>query len=263
MAVASLVACPRPWLIGVLHLPALPGAPRAQQSVPAVAQAAAEDARLLVDCGFSAVLVENFYDAPFHPGAVEPSTIAALAVVTRAVVEAVSVPVGVNVLRNDALGALAVCHASGASFLRTNVLLGASVTDQGLIQGCAHELLRLRSQLGAQVDILADVDVKHATSLDNRALEQRARELVERGGASAVLVTGAGTGHPTDLDEVRRVKQALDDTPVLVASGTTAENLPAILQVGDGAIVGTCLKDPDTQRVDRARAVKLVSRAPS
>ncbi|GJM20185.1 MAG: phosphorybosylanthranilate isomerase [Planctomycetota bacterium] len=226
-----------------------------------IARAAAEDARLIEECGFTAVLVENFHDAPFLPGAVEPETVAALAVVTRAVVEAVDLPVGVNVLRNDALAALGVAVAAGASFLRVNVLCGAAVTDQGLIQGSAHDLLRRRRALGADVAILADVDVKHATSLDTRPVEHRARDLVSRGGADAVLVTGHGTGQPIDEATLRTVREAVAPCATLVASGTTAESLPALLRASDGVIVGSCLKNPDTGRVDPKRAADLVQRA--
>lgn len=253
--------------MAVLHLPALPGAPGPESGahlpVAEIARAAAEDARLLSDCGFTAVMVENFHDAPFLPGAVEPETVAALAVVTRAVVEAVTIPVGVNVLRNDALAALGVAVATGASFLRVNVLCGAAVTDQGLVQGDAHHLLRRRRALGADVAILADVDVKHATSLDTRPIEHRARDLVHRGGADAVLVTGHATGDPADESVLRTVREAVAPCATLVASGTTEESLPALLGASDGVVVGTCLKDPDTGRVDPERAAALVARSRS
>lgn len=257
----SLTALPGPWLIGVLHLPALPGAPRSRTPVSAIAARAADEARLLADHGFSAVMVENFHDTPFPPGAAAPETVAALAVVTAAVVAAVSVPVGVNVLRNDGLSALGVAVAAGASFVRVNVLAGAAVTDQGLVQGQADVLLRRRAALGADhVAILADVDVKHATSLDTRPLPVRAADLAARSGADAVLVTGDATGHAVDLAQLDAVRGAVTPVPVLAASGTTAERLSEVLQHGDGAIVGTALKDPATGHVDPERVAAFAQR---
>jgi membrane complex biogenesis BtpA family protein len=226
-----------------------------------LAREAEEDALILQECGFSAVLLENFHDTPFLREAVGPETVAALAVITAAVVRRVALPVGVNVLRNDALAALGIAVASGASFLRVNVLAGAAVTDQGLIQGCADSLARRRAALAADVLVLADVDVKHATALDTRPLPQRALDLVRRSGADVVLVTGPATGQPVDLAQLASVAEAVRPTPVLAASGTTAGSLPAVLRCCAGAIVGTALADPVSGRIDRARARALVEAA--
>jgi len=253
-AAASLDSLPRPWLIGVIHLPALPGAPAARASVAEIADHARADAQTLQDAGFAAVMLENFHDTPFRPDRVDPETVASLAVVARAVRDQVSCAVGINVLRNDALAALAVAVAADCSFLRVNVLAGAAVTDQGLIQGRADELLRKQRELGHPVMILADVDVKHATSLDDRPAPSRAIELVGRAHADAVLVTGEATGRPCDLDQLAAVRDAVSPAPVLAASGTTAETLQEVLAHCDGVVVGTALKDPATGRVCPERA---------
>lgn len=257
---ALLDTCPRPWLIGVIHLPALPGAPASRLSMAALEEQACADARLLQDAGFSAVMLENFHDVPFRREQADRETIASMAVLARALNGTVDIPVGINVLRNDALGALAVAVAGGASFVRVNVLAGAAVTDQGLVQGCADELLRRRALLGLQVSVLADVDVKHASSLDRRSLGLRAADLVQRSGADAVLVTGAATGLPCDPAALDEVRAAVDPAPVLAASGTRAETLAAVLAHCDGVLVGTALKDPATGRVSRERAADFLRR---
>jgi membrane complex biogenesis BtpA family protein len=259
--VTSLLAGSAPWLIGVLHLAALPGAPESRLPVDAVAEQAAEDATRLARAGFGAVLVENFHDRPFRRDHVEPETVAAMAVVVSRVRAAVELPVGVNVLRNDALAALGICAATGASFLRVNVLCGAAVTDQGLVEGRADELLRRRQALGARVAILADVDVKHATTLDTRPIVERARELVGRARADAVLVTGPATGQPVDLEQLSAVAEAIAPAPALAASGATAHQLPELLRRCAGVIVGTALQQPGTGRIDPARARAFVEAA--
>jgi hypothetical protein len=258
---SSLSTCPRPWLIGVLHLPALPMAPGASLPVTTIAARAADDARVLAEHGFTAVLVENFHDTPFRRSQADPETIAAMAIVTASVVAAVDLPVGVNVLRNDALGALAVATAAGAGFVRVNVLAGSAATDQGLVHGVADELARRRASLRSDVAVLADVDVKHATSLDTRPLPLRARDLVARAGADAVLVTGPATGRAVDLEQLGEVAGAVAPAPVLAASGTTPRELAAVLARCAGAIVGTAIKHPDTGRIDPTRAAAWVDAA--
>ena len=249
-------------LIGMVHLGPLPGSARGG-SMDAVIDDAVRDARLLERGGFDAVLVENYGDAPFFPDAVPPETIAALAVAVAAVDAAVKVPVGVNVLRNDARAALGIAAATDAAFVRVNVHVGAMVTDQGVIQGRAHETLRLRRLLGSQTLILADVLVKHAVPLAILDATLAAQDTAVRGCADALLVTGESTGRATPLATLRAVRAGAGDTPVLVASGVTADSIRRLLAEADGAIVGTAVKrgGRTTAPVDAARVAALVRAA--
>ena len=149
---------------------------------------------------------------------------------------------GVNVLRNDGISALEIAHVTGARVIRVNVLTGARVTDQGVIEGDSAALLRRRRDLGANVDVWADVDVKHSAALAPYPLEQEVHDLVLRALASAVLVTGEGTGKSVDTEKLARVKDAAGDVPVLVASGATIESLSALAKHADGVIVGSALR---------------------
>jgi uncharacterized protein len=229
-------------LIGMVHLPALPGAPRFEGEFPQTIDHAVAEAALLVDAGFHGLVVENFNDTPFFPDRAPAETIAAMAIVARETVRAVSVPVGVNVLRNDALGALAVAATSGAAFIRVNVLTGTMLTDQGLIQGQAHELMRRRRDLQLAAAVFADVLVKHAQPLAALPIAQAAEETVGRGMADALIVSGAGTGKPTDLADARSVHAAVPETPLLIGSGVTAESVSGFRQAAHGVIVGSALK---------------------
>src|SRR5262245_36257514 len=181
-------------LIGMVHLAPLPGSPRWRGSMPEVIDGALGDARALVEGGLDALLVENFGDVPFAPGRAEASTVAALAVAAAAVRAAwPTIPLGINVLRNDARSALATACATGSAFIRANVHAGAVVADQGLIQADAHATLRERRLLGTEVAIFADVQTKHAASLAPVELEHEARDLVRRALADALIVTGHST----------------------------------------------------------------------
>jgi hypothetical protein len=252
-------------LLGMVHLRPLPGSPRWGGSMDEVVEAAARDARALAGAGFDGVIVENYGDIPFEPGAVAPATVAALAACAREVRREIGPDtlLGVNALRSDASAALAAAVAANADLIRVNVHTGAAWTDQGLIQGQAHRTLRERRQLGSDVAILADVLVKHAQPVAPADPAVVARETVERGSADGLVVTGPATGAAVDLERLRAVVEAVPGTPVLAGSGVTPESLPAILDVAAGAIVGTWLKDGGRTDapVDADRAALLVASA--
>ncbi len=248
-------------IIGMLHAPALPGAPGYQGSFEAVREAVLRDAEALVTGGVHGLMLENFGDVPFYPGRVPAEVVACMTSLAVQVRTRFDVPLGINVLRNDGRSALAVAVAAGAQFIRVNVLCGARVTDQGILQAVAHHLLRDRVLLEAgTIRILADVDVKHSAPLGPRSLEDEARETLERGGADGLIVTGAATGQPTEVDAVFRVKRVVGKAPVLVGSGITPETIASFLPIADGFIVGTSLKREGgtTNPVELARVRALV-----
>jgi membrane complex biogenesis BtpA family protein len=249
-------------LIGMVHLLPLPGSPGHGGSREAVHARAIEDARMLVDAGFDALLMENYGDAPFRKDAVEPSVIAEMAVIADDLQRMFHVPLGIQVLRNDARAALSIAAAVGAAFIRVNVHTGAMLTDQGVIEGRADETLRLRAQLDARVRIFADVMVKHAVPLAPQPIEDAARDAVQRGLADGVIVSGIGTGMPTSETDLVAVRQAVH-APVFVGSGAGQGNAAALLRIADGLIVGTAVKQGGctTAPVDPARAAAFVRAA--
>jgi membrane complex biogenesis BtpA family protein len=233
-----------PLFIGVIHLPPLPGAPRPGPGLDAALRRAEADARALAQGGADAVIVENFGDAPFAAERVEAVTVAAMTAALLAVrVAAPDLQLGVNVLRNDALAALGVAAVVGAAFVRVNVLSGVMVTDQGLISGCARDLMLARTRYGAGIDVAADVLVKHAAPLGAWSIADAARDTWHRGGADALIVTGHGTGLPVDPGDLRAVREAAPEAPLWIGSGLTLETAPALRAHIDGAIVGTALHE--------------------
>ncbi len=230
-------------LVGVCHLPPLPGSPRAGRGAMAAAiERAASDAKAFAQAGFDALVVENYGDAPFYKDDVPDVTVAAMTACALAAREAApALALGINVLRNDALAALAVAAASGAAFVRVNVLSGARVTDQGLVEGRAAEVLRERAAVAKSVRIFADVAVKHSAPLAPREFEDEVHELADRALADAILVTGSATGAAVDEDDLERAARA-SRVPVLVASGATERSVAALLARCDGVIVGTAVK---------------------
>ena len=208
-----------------------------------VIDAALRDAEALIAGGMDGYIVENFGDAPFFAQRVGAETVAAMSAVLAALPRG-EVLVGCNVLRNDAASALGLASAFDLDFIRVNVHVGAALTDQGIVEGRAAETLRMRKHLGARAAIFADVDVKHASPIGPpRELGILAEETYKRGRADALIVSGAQTGAPTSPGDLRAVKAACPEAPVLIGSGLTLERASELLSIADGAIVGTALKE--------------------
>jgi hypothetical protein len=253
-------------LVGTLHLPAMPGDPGHQGGTFSdVAEAAFRDAEALFRGGVDALLVENFGSAPFIKGTREQRLpahqVAAMAWIARQVRSRFGRPVGINCLRNDARSAMGIAAASELDFIRVNVHTGAYVTDQGVIEGEAHDTLQYRRMLGAEhVAILADVLVKHASPLSPLDPADATRDTFERGLADAVVVTGRSTGDAAPHERLAAVRAAAGERPVLVGSGLTPDNAEQLAPLAHGAIVGTWFKQDGVvpAPVDSARVDALV-----
>ena len=256
----------RSLLFGVVHLKPLPGSPGYDgKGLAPIIDAAVRDSARLVDAGFDGYVLENFGDAPFFKDEVPRHVLTAMTRVALSL-PGESLLRGINVLRNDVVGALSVAATVGWDFVRVNVHVGAAVTDQGVVEGRAAETLRYREMIAPGVAILADVDVKHARPLgDGFDLEEVARETAYRGRADGVIVTGAATGAPTDMRDLQRVTAAVPDVPVWVGSGATAEQVNDILKYATGVIVGTALKEGGDVlspiSAERARAFVTAARS--
>ena len=224
-------------LVGVVHLQPLPGSPGYGKSMAKVLARALQDASAYLEEGMHALLIENFGDRPFYPGRAPAETIASMAAIAREVRRLGRFPLGVN------------------------VLAGAMATDQGLIQGCAAETLRLRARLGAATSIWADVLVKHAQPLVPVDPVTVALDLKERAMADALILTGPRTGLPVDPDELARLRAAVRGIPWIAGSGVRASGLKAVWRAADGFIVGSSLEKGGRAggAVDRGRVRELTA----
>ncbi|MCI0789717.1 MAG: BtpA/SgcQ family protein [Chloroflexi bacterium] len=250
---------PSKAFIGVVHLLPLPGSPRWGGDMRAVIDRAEDEANILEQGGVDGIIVENFGDAPFRIGRLDPETISGMTVAVDRVQGVVSVPVGINMLRNDARSALGIAAVTGAKFIRVNVHYGVMAAEEGLIEGEAYQTMRHRKYLGLDVKILADVLVKHAVPLGSVDLGLIARETAQRGLADGLIVSGAATGLETASSDVSVVRQAVPDGLVLVGSGVTEKNIWSVIEHSDGAIIGTSLKEDGivTNRVDPDRVRRM------
>lgn len=239
--VASLFGVPRA-LLGVIHLPALPGTPASSLSLEAILERAVEEARVYAAARFHGIVIENIGDRPFLKRGVGPEIVAAMAAVGREIKRVVPVPLGVQVLAGANREALAVALACGARFVRVEGFVFGHVADEGLMESDAGDLLRYRRAIGAtEVRVFADIKKKHSAhaitaDVDLAATAHAAEFFL----ADGVIVTGTVTGEPADPAEVQAVSGAVG-IPVLVGSGVTAENI-GLYPGADAFIVGSSLK---------------------
>jgi uncharacterized protein len=224
-------------VLGMIHMPALPGAPQSDKSMDELVAFALSEAGKLEAAGLDACIVENVGDVPLFRDHVPPATVSAMTVLVTEVRRATSMHVGVNILRNACREALSIAHVCGADFIRCNVVIGAYVTDQGIIEGCAAELTRLRRALGSEVLIFGDVHVKHAHPLFDVPIEYAAQDLAERGGVDAVIVSGPRSPIPPTWERLDSVRNAVK-LPVLIGSGIGIDNVKEFYERSDGVLIG-------------------------
>ena len=229
-------------IIGVVHLQPLPTSARWGGSLKAIIDRAEQEATALAAGGVDGIIVENFFDAPFTKSQVDPAVVSAMTLIVQRLMNLVALPIGINVLRNDSQSAMAIATCVNAQFIRVNVLTGVMATDQGLIEGAAHQLLRYRRELGSDVKIFADVLVKHARPLGSPNLTTAVQETIERGLADGVILSGWSTGSPPTLEDLELACAAARGTPVFIGSGADWENISTLMQAADGVIVSSSLK---------------------
>ncbi len=248
-------------IIGMVHLAPLPGSPRHDDmTMEEITELALQDAHLLKQAGINGAIIENFGDVMFYKR-VPAETISAMTfVATNIAREVPGLVLGICVLQSDAIAGMAIANIVGGKFIRVPYYTETYVVDAGLMDSIAAETLRYRKFLNADVKIFADVHIKHGYPLSQRPIGQAARDTEHRGLADAILVTGIATGAETKVDDVKEVKEAVDYTPVFVASGVDEMNLPLYKDIADGVILGTRIKgDNDTEApIDPAKLKRFM-----
>jgi membrane complex biogenesis BtpA family protein len=230
-------------------------------SLAQIIEHALRDAEAYRQGGAQGLIVENFGDVPFSKHAVQPHVVAAMTLAVSEIAAATDLPIGVNVLRNDAESAIGIAAMTGAAFVRVNIHTGVMVTDQGVIEGTPDRTMRYRRQLDAPVEVWADLLVKHGVPLGDQQIEEAAEDAVVRGLADAVIVTGIATGKPARFSDLERVRAVLPGTPIYLGSGVSPVGIQESIAHADGFIVGTWAK-ADGQvwnPVDPGRVEQLVT----
>lgn len=233
-------------VIGVIHCDPFPGSPKyTGKSVADIIERALRDADNYISGGMHGLIIENHGDIPFSkPEDIGPETAALMAVITDRIRTRFDVPLGINVLANAAIPALATALAGGADFVRVNQWANAYIANEGFIEGAAAKALRYRSQLRAEsIRVFADSHVKHGSHaiVADRSIKELTRD-VDFFEADAVIATGQRTGDSATLSEIDEIRSATE-LPLLVGSGVTPDNVVEILSRTQGVIVASALKE--------------------
>ena len=229
-------------VIGMVHCLPLPTTAGFDGNYQKILDQAVQDAVTLEKAGVDAVIVENMGDTPFSAD-LNKAQVAALAVATMQVKNAVKIPVGVDAAFNDCEANIAIAAITGASFIRVPVFVDTVLFTDGVIKPCAKKCMDYRKAMGKEdIKVIADVQVKHAHMLlPNISIEQSAVEAASNG-ADGIIVTGTQIGEETPIDLIKRVKKVVN-VPVFAGSGVKAENIKEQFEIADGAIIGSSLKE--------------------
>jgi membrane complex biogenesis BtpA family protein len=254
----DLFAVEKP-IIAMVHLPALPGRPRHDRSttMEQVVESVVADVRALQEAGVDGLLFCNEADLPYQLR-VGAEVAAAMAAVIGQVRRELSRPFGVDLVW-DPYASLATARATGASFVR-EVFTGVYESDLGLMQPDYGSIAAYRQEIGAEgIALFNNITPEFASTIGERTIPERAQSAVYLG-IDAILISGPITGTATNVRQLRDAKAAVPDTPVLANTGVRVESVDEILNVADGAIVGTTFKHDGVtwNAVDPARAASFM-----
>lgn len=235
---------PKP-ILAMVHTGPTPGAP-GYRSVECTVERAVAEAKLFAELGVDGILLENMHDFPcIHERQQGPEVAAFMTRVAVCVKRQVGqLPVGIQILFQANKTALAVALAAQCDFIRAEGWTYAHVSDKGIAEACAGEVLRYRRAIGAsEIPVFADLKKKHAAHAwtADVPIEEMAR-LMELHCADGVVITGSSTGVEPDFDDLEAVRAATE-LPLLIGSGVSADNLERFAPLADGFIVGSALKE--------------------
>jgi conserved hypothetical protein TIGR00259 len=231
-------------IIGMVHVQALPGTPNNKHSIEEICEIAVQEAKTYEEAGLDAVMIENMHDVPYLKGVVGPEITASMAVVAKAIREAVDLPLGIQILAGANKEALAVAKAANFQFIRAEGFVFGHVADEGYIDSCAGELLRYRKAIGAEnVKIFTDIKKKHSSHALTADVDiDETAKAAEFFLSDGLIVTGSSTGKAVYLHELKSLKDKVQ-IPVLIGSGITADNLEEYWNYASGFIVGSHFKE--------------------
>lgn len=230
----------RPRLVGMIHLPALPGSP-AWRGAPLrqLAQEAVADGEALQEAGFDAVLLQNSLDRPTRER-VDGLAIAQMTAIAIRLRSAIDLQIGVNVIKNDGPAAVAIAAAADAHFVRVKLLTGTTMSAEGVLYGCAYETLSTRRASGTSPAVWADIREPTSRSEAGLNLSSAIQDALDFGAADAAIVTGADTKETLALaSEARR---SHPNAHVVIGGRVNAESVADALRCAQTVIIGSALK---------------------
>ncbi len=228
-------------IIGMIHVPALPGTPENKLSSEEIIAKCICEAEIYKKYGLTTLMIENMHDIPYTKN-IGPEIITLMSIIGREI-KKLGLYCGIQILAAANKEAIATAKASGMDFIRAEGFVYAHVADEGYIESCAGDLLRYRKSISAEnVLIFTDVKKKHSShAITSDVSIAETAHTAEFFLSDGVIVTGVSTGTEADLEEVKQVKSTVH-IPVLIGSGISTENLKNYYNHSDIFIVGSYLK---------------------
>ncbi|HPR17374.1 MAG TPA: BtpA/SgcQ family protein [Candidatus Cloacimonadota bacterium] len=230
-------------IIGMIHVPALPGTPKHEKSISEIIDIAVQEGKIYQECGIDAVMLENMHDVPYLNREVGPEIVATMTAIASEVKRNVNLPCGIQILAGANQAALAAAYAAGCEFVRAEGFVFSHIADEGLMNSDAGELMRFRSKIGADnIAVFTDIKKKHSSHTITGDLSisdfAKAAEFFLSDG---IIITGKSTADAAELSDLDEARKATS-LPIIIGSGITAENLRHYWQHADGFIVGSYFK---------------------
>jgi len=231
------------WIIGMVHIEALPGTPAHAKLIHSIINIAVKEAIKLQDAGVDAILIENMHDVPYLKGNVGPEIVACMTAVAVELRRRIQLPIGIQILAGANKEALAVAQSAGLDFIRAEGFVFAHVADEGYMESCAGELLRYRKTIGAEhILIFTDVQKKHSSHTITADISIKVHvETATYFRSDGIIITGSSTGKEALIDDVKIASQNTS-LPVLIGSGITVDNIDNYWNFADAFIVGSSIK---------------------
>ncbi len=230
-------------IIGMIHVPALPGTPGYHGSVAALEDQVVKEVECYLRAGIDALLLENMHDVPYLAREVGPEITAMMTRLARVVKLESGKPCGVQILAGANRAALAVAQAAELDFIRAEGFVFGHLADEGWMDADAGALLRFRKNIGAEsIAIFTDIKKKHSAHAISADVS-----LADTAEAAAfflsdgLVITGTATGKTAPLAEMADLFQKTD-LPLIVGSGINLDNITTYLPHCDAVIVGSWFK---------------------
>jgi membrane complex biogenesis BtpA family protein len=249
-------------IIGMVHFKALPGSPlfNDKEGIENMLILINKDIEALQDGGIDAIMFGNENDRPYQTK-VSEVTIATMSYLIGRVRQKIKVPFGVDVLY-DPRATIAVAKATGASFIR-EVFTSVFAGDIGLWNTSCGEVLRYRDAIkGNNIITMYNINAEFASTLETRPIELIAKSVVFSSLPDILLISGSMTGDIAAASYIEKVKKAVPDILVFINTGLNLNNISEMLQIADGAIVGTSFKKDGItwNPIEKIRVIELMEK---
>lgn len=261
MWIESLFSHPKP-IIGMVHLDSLPGTAGydTTSGLRKVIDLAKSDYENLVSGGIDGVIFCNENDKPYAKNIGKEAVAAMTAVVLSVVPGGSAIPFGID-MQWDPFASLAVAGATGAGFIR-GITCGTFCGDLGFLTPDTDGIIKYRHELGADhVRIITNLMPEFSHSMDPRPASLIAQTVIKSSLVDAICVSGIMAGQAAPYEQLREIKEAVGQFPVVANTGVSFETVTSILEIADACIVASCLKEKGALgcRIDKERVKRLIT----